>query len=60
LHYTVLSDQKDNKKDVIGVRSREEGMQAIHITAAAGNINLCKLLVEKGADLNQFNVYGNT
>jgi serine/threonine-protein phosphatase 6 regulatory ankyrin repeat subunit A/serine/threonine-protein phosphatase 6 regulatory ankyrin repeat subunit B len=66
LHNAVFSQKEADIRSVIrkgadiDAKTLEEGMQVMHIAAASGNGELCKLLVKLGAELNQCNIYGFT
>ncbi len=44
----------------VNVQSRKKGVTALMITAVAGNVELVRMLLDRGADANLTDVFGNT
>ena len=40
--------------------TKEEGISALHLSASRGNLQISKVLVEAGADVNHENAHGDT
>jgi hypothetical protein len=44
----------------VNVQSKKKGITALMITAVAGNVELVRMLLDRGADANLTDVFGNT